>query len=422
MFGVFLAFALGTLLYVIVSRTTSSEPVRRNQVLGIIMAGYCVRLILQTFLREIPFFSHGIGGDNMYYEASARIVVLIWEHTGFHYVTQDQFPEIGETSLPANVFAFVFWLNGAPTRVGCTAVVALAGCLTCFNIYKLAVDFGADEAFATRILALLLFGPAFLMYTSELYKDGLVAFFVVGAVGSAFRLSRRFSVMHAVLGLAALVPLWYVRYYLVFLAVGPLLVGVAGFNSKSAARPALAALLLLAVGAFLGSYTHAFDQAAEKFNATYQLGTSRAVIEANGRLGSSVPFDDGGSAFGALHLKLAYTLLAPFPWQSGSIGFQIGKLDAFIWYYILYRAFKAGRHLFHENKQLLLMFLVFLLPTIFMYALNMANIGLTVRQRLPIVLFTGMLAALSHRREVAVSSEDEHEAEEAGELEPANAE
>ncbi len=409
MFGIFLTIALGVVLYATVSSVATVDPRQKNIAVGILMAGYALRIVLQTFIRDIPFFSHGIGGDNMYYEEWATTVQLIWEHSGVEYIGQEQFPEIGETSLPANLFGLVFFINGGPTRVGCTAVVALAACLTCFNLYRLALEYGADEAFAARVLVLLLFGPAFLMYTSEMYKDGLVAFFVVGAVGSAFRLSRKFSVLHVVIGIMSLIPLWYVRFYLVFVTIGPLLVGISGLNTKSPTRPLMAALLLIAGGIFLASYTHAFDQASERFTSTLELGTSRAVLEANSRHGSGVAFDDGGNPYSALPLKLAYTIFAPFFWQSGSVGFQIGKIDAFIWYYLIFRAVKAGRHLFRTDKVRLLMFLVFIVPTTVMYALGIANIGLTVRQRLPIVLFTGTLAALSRRRE---SSSNEGESEE----------
>ena len=409
MFGVLLAVVLGVVLYAIVSRWTTGLEGKRA--LLALTGGYVLRLILQTFLRDIPFFSHGVGGDNETYEHWARAIVLIWEHSGFEYITQEQFWQLGQTSLPSNLFALVYWANGGPTRVGCTALVAFAACLTCFNLYKLALEFGAEEGMAVRVLVLLLFGPAFLMYTSEMYKDGLVAFFVVGALGSAFRLSRKFSLLHVAIGVISLLALWQVRYYLVFVTVGPLLVGLSGLTSRSSVRPVMASLLFVAVGLFLTSYTSMLDSATDSIGATFDIGTSREAIDEKAAGGSGVLFDDGGSPFGALHLKTAYMLLAPFPWQTGTIGLQIGKIDALVWYYLLYHAIVAGRRLFREDRQLLLMFLVFLVPTSLMYAVGMSNVGLAVRQRIPIVLFGGMLAAMSLRRKAIASEEGVAEAD-----------
>src|SRR5262249_34618024 len=151
-------------------------------------------------------------------------------------VTADEFPDLGATTLPANLFGFITYLNGEPTRLGCTAVVAFVACLTCLNIYRLALEFDAEEDFAFKMMVALRFGPAFLMYKCAMFKDGLVAFFVIGALGSAFRLARRFSILHAVIGMICLFALWQVRFYLIFVTLGPLLVGVTGINAKSITR------------------------------------------------------------------------------------------------------------------------------------------------------------------------------------------
>ncbi len=405
MFGVLLALALGVALYVIITRVSRAGDSTRNQVIGTLMAGYVLRLLLQVFLRDIPLFSHGVGGDNETYENYAKIIVLIWEHSGFEYITQKQLYQMGQTTLPQNLFALIIWANGGVTRIGCTSVVAFLACLTCFNLHELALELGGEPKRALTILVLMLFGPAFLMYTSEMYKDGLVAFFVISALASAFRLSRRLSVLHAVIGAASLFALWHVRYYLIFVSVGPMVVGLAGLSSKSIVRPLLAALLLAAAGLFVLAYTDALAGVNESIDTTLYAGTNEGAMIEKAAGGSGVTFNDGGNPLGQLHLKLAYTLFAPFPWQSGSVGLQIGKIDALAWYYLAYQAIRSGRRLLRENRLLLLMFLAFLVPMSIMYSIGMGNIGLSVRQRLPIVLVGALLAAL--RIPAASTAKDE---------------
>jgi hypothetical protein len=397
MFGVALAVVgLGVVIYV--ARSTGQNS--RREVVPTLVGAYLLRLVLQAFVRDIPFFSYGAGGDWYIYEWHARLLEVIWRHNGYHYVTTDEFPDLGQTTLPANLFGTISYLNGGPTRLGCTAFIAVCACLACFNLYRLAQELGGDEPFAFRVMLLTLFGPAFLMYTSDLYKDGIVVLLVTGALASSFRLSRQFSLGHAILGAIYLLGLWQVRYYLVFFAVAPLIVGLAGLRSASLWRPLMAALAIAAVGALLVTYTSAFAAASEKLSSTFSFATSENTRAANAASGSGVVFDDGGSPYGALGPKLLYTIFSPFPWKGGSLGFQIGKLDAMIFYYYMYRAFGAAKRLTREQPALLVMFAVFLLPMTVMYATTMANVGLILRQRLPIVVITALLAALA-RKDVA---------------------
>ena len=364
----------------------------RNPLPMILMGGYALRLFLQMFLRDIKFFSHELGGDCILYEDIAQYVALNWRHTDIHYITSAEWPEMGPTTLPQNLFALVIYLNdGEKTRLGCVALIALAAALTVLNVFKLALELGAREREATIIASIFYFDPAFLYHTSDTFKDGLVICFALGALGSAVRLSRRWSLLHALAGLLCIACLWLVRHYLVFATVAPLIVGLVGIGSRSVVRPMTAALLLAAAGMALVQYTDALQLSSQHAAETFERATSSHVLASSASGGSGVLFDDGGSPTGALIPKLAYTLLSPFFWSAGSVGLQIGKLEAFLWYFIMYRAFRASRLI---DGRLLLTLLTFILPLTLAYAMTVANVGLIVRQRLIIVVGTAVLAAL----------------------------
>jgi hypothetical protein len=395
-FALLLVVAMAAVLVAVVRSTREAGGSR--DVLGILLAGYVIRVGLSPFLRDIPFFSHGGGGDCMIYEQQAEAIARAWQMSSFEYITNDTLPQLGlgATTLPANLFALVIFLNGDVTRMGCTSIVALAACLTCFNIFRLAIEMGNDRQASLRLMALILFTPGFLFYTSEMFKDGLVAFLVFALLGSSFRLARKLTVLHAIVAVSAAFALWFVRYYLIFLSLAPLAVGFAGTGKGSKLRPVAMVLGTVLVLAVLGARgSSVVDAVTQRADETFSQATSSNSRTWNALGGSGVQFDDGGSAFGALHLKLLYTVFSPFPWQLGSFGFQVGKIDAFIWYFILYRAYLASRRLWREDRQLLFMFLVFLVPTTVAYATTMANIGLILRQRLPVVLLTSLLATFS---------------------------
>jgi hypothetical protein len=148
---------------------------------------------------------------------------------------------------------------------------------------------------------------------------------------------------------------------------------------------------------FLMSYTTVFREANDTANIAWESGTlgAESITQDGERTSSNVDFADAGNPMAALPLKVLYTLFAPFPWMGGSIALQIGKIEALIWYFMLYRAWLASKRLWRENRGLLLMFLSFLVPTTTMYALIMVNVGLTLRERMGIVFIGYLLAMLS---------------------------
>lgn len=358
----------------------------------VIMGGYVLRFVLQLFvIREVQFFSHFVGGDSIGYEIWSRAIVKIWERTDIHFVTGDELDVLGATSLPCNLFALIGYIDDGPTfRYACTAVVALAAGLSALNVYLLAVQFGAQPKRAALFASILYMQPAVLFYTSDMYKDGLVLLFVMGALGSSLRLSQRFSLLDAVVGVLSLWALWYVRFYLIFVCIAPLIVGLIGLRAKGFARSLLVSIFLLMIVLGLSSFTNVMQLASERASETFATGTSLTSLQANAEGGSGVLFDDGGSPYGALGIKLLYTVFSPFPWANGSIGFHLGKLDAFIWYFVIYCAFRAC---FRVDRSLAIMLSTFLIPCTVMYAMSMANVGLIVRQRLVIVAATMILAA-----------------------------
>jgi hypothetical protein len=160
--------------------------------------------------------------------------------------------------------------------------------------------------------------------------------------------------------------------------------------------------------------TQAADGALEFGMRTFDVATSENSLDWNARGGSGVEFS--GSPWITFPQKLIYTLLSPFPWdfRSTSIGFQVGKIDAIIWMFFMFRGIRGARRMWEDDRGTLLMFLVVLIPLTVAYATTMANIGLILRQRFPIVLLGSVLAV----RGVPKSREEENTPEAIGDALP----
>jgi hypothetical protein len=404
---------------------TSAAGEGNSRVWLLLLSAYAVRILFQYFARNVAFFAHALGGDAWGYEAVAELIEQRWQLSGVHFVTSDEINGVGQAALPINIFAFIMYLAGGPAREACAALCAAAACITGLNLYKLAEELGVSRAVAYRITAAFLFLPGVILYTSDMYKDGLVMMFAIGALSSAIRLARKFSLLHTCLGLVNLWALWYVRKYLVFATLAPFVMGVTGLNSKSLARPLLVFAGLFAAGIAVSAYSGSFDAAVDAASEQFEAGTNGRAYAyyATAGAGSGVQFDDGGSLYGALYLKILYTLFAPFPWQGGTVGFNIGKIDAAVNVYFVWRAYLAIKRHWRDDKGILLTLLSFVIPMTVAYAVGLYNVGLVLRQRMPVVLVIMLLGALSwvpSKSELS-AQEDEDEDEEDEEDENAGA-
>lgn len=415
MIGIIICLLTGALIFVLgtnVSRRANYPPV-----LYVLMLGFFLRMVFQSFSRDLPIYSYGAGGDCQIYEELSLYIVEIWEQNGISFIQNDRLPELGLTSLPPNIFAFVAYLNGGSSRAGCTALIALAAALTYINIFELGRELGGQTKSAFAMATMFSFSPAYMLYTSDMYKDGIVVALTLGAVGSAIRLGKKLSVLHLLIGLTCIFSLAFVRNYLIYVTIAPLFVGLVGFRSKSIARTATV-LVLEIIGCFiLASFSTKLNEVATTAQDTFEFAVTDGLAS-NQDGGSGVVFA-GDTPFASFGTKLVYTLFSPFPWQPGSIALHVGKIDAAVMFYFAYRSVRAAPRVGFAT---LLTVLAFLVPCTIMYTTTMANIGLIVRQRLVIVAGLAVLAALySPKSETDEAEETDEDEEDDEDEEPVDA-
>jgi hypothetical protein len=392
MFGIILIVLLAGLIFAASVRLQRPDVDPRLTIL--LLGSYALRLAISPLTHTANLFSSGAAGDSSGYELLGGVIARMWQYHGIHYVGGDEIPALEHTSLPFNVFACVHYLNDGPSHWGCVAIVAAAASFVCLNLNLLCVQLGASREVALRITALIAILPSFLYYTSDTYKDGFVALFALGILGCSVRLAHKFSVPQLAFAIVLMGGLWFTRFYLVFVMPAPLLLGLLGLRSGSVMRIVLAALVIGTSVTAAYAYSDVPDTMTHHAVRTFQDATSASVLNANADSGSGVTFEAESGA-GAFLPKLVYTLFAPFPWQSGSIGLHIAKLEVFVWYYFLYRAMRASRTLWRDGPSNLLMFISFVVPMTVAYALSFSNIGLIVRERMNIVLATIVFASAS---------------------------
>lgn len=382
--------ALAVLLILVLRASFDMELAGRVQ--RVLVAAFVVRLAVHVLVMRTGII--GYGGDNHAYELTAMEIVELWKREGLQFVTEAQIGSISSVAVPCHVFAIVIYLCAGPAPLACTAVVAFMACVLCVMMYKFARLVGADEGAAFRLLVILAFMPAFLVHTSDMYKDGFNAFLVIGCLGLAASNVQHFDIRKVIMIGPLLWALWNVRPYMVFMCGLPLLLGIVNPRRTLSLRLMVVALCLpitaLVMVADIGDNTPATIVQQELAH-----GQAEDVRRSNASGDSGVQFDDGGNAWSTLAPKLLYTLLSPFPWMDGSLTLQLGKIDALLLYYLLFCAVQGARRLWSHDYRMLFLLLLFIVPSTIAYATTMANIGLIFRQRMPIVMAVSLLAAVA---------------------------
>ncbi|MEU4229755.1 hypothetical protein AB0F17_36125 [Nonomuraea sp. NPDC026600] len=395
-----------TVITLVVLVSVSFDKQTAWRVLPVLLAAFAVRLVVH--LAVVRPDAVGYGGDHLGYEAMSLETAAFWQREGFQFATSVPAERFDSVALPCYVFAIVIYLCGGPAALACTAVVALIACALCIVMYRFARVVGADERAAFILLVVTAFSPMFLLCTSDMFKDGFNAFLVVSCLYLAVSTARRFDLRKPLMTLSLLWALLNVRAYMVFMCGVPALLGVMGSRGAALTRVLVVSAGLLASGLFFFGYVDG-GGAMETALGQLEFGQSEAARRSYASQGSGVLFDDSGSAWGSLIPKLLYTLLAPFPWAEGSATLQLGKIEMLVWYYMLYSAVRGARLLWRHDRRVLLILLLFVVPSTIAYATTVANVGLIFRQRIPIVMVTSLLSAVAWSR-IRPSSDTEEAA------------
>ena len=288
--------------------------------------------------------------------------------------------------------AFLYWVFGyaplAPKLVN--AFVGTASALLC---YRLAGELAGKGP--ARLAALLtMFFPSLVLWSTLNLRDPIVLLLTLALFLNVVRLRVRPSgraFFGVVLALALLVLF---RDYIAVMAVFGLI--GATFISRGRGIP----VNLLLAGVLFGIAVFAYQQ--------FGLGTQwveSASFEAIAQQRQNMAF--GGTAFRPdadistplrglqfIPIGLAFFLLSPFPWQTGSLLSMMTLPEQLVWYALLPTVVGGAVYLVRNRYHAFGPVLVFLALTSGIYALVEGNAGTAYRHRAQVLVFFLVIAAV----------------------------
>jgi 4-amino-4-deoxy-L-arabinose transferase-like glycosyltransferase len=275
---------------------------------------------------------------------------------------------------------------------------AVIGAATAPMVYFCAQKVFQNRRVATTAAILTAFFPAFIIWSGQLLKDGLIIFLLVLAMTLVRELQERFSLASVILltlSIGGILTLRFYIFYMVAVAIaGSFVIGLTS-STQALVRNTII-LVIVGVGlTYVGVIRNATSQ-LETFGTVDQLKRSREDLakSAKSGFGEDVDVTTTAGAIGTIPLGFAYLMFAPFPWQLGSLRQSITLPEVLLWWAMIpvlaWGLWWAIRHRLRRAFPILLFSLMLTLA----YSIFIGNVGTAYRQRTQIQVFLFMFIAV----------------------------
>jgi 4-amino-4-deoxy-L-arabinose transferase-like glycosyltransferase len=265
------------------------------------------------------------------------------------------------------------------------------------------VYFCANKIFSNKNVAKtaalsVAFFPAFIIWSAQLLKDGLIIFLLVLVMTMVLQLQEKISyaaIVILILSLFGIITLRFYIFYMVAVAVaGSFVIGLSHQKTSILRRAAL--LVVIGVGlTYLGVIRNASVD-FEQYGDLDRLQNSRMDLARSAESGFSED-SDVSTATGALAtipIGFAYLMFAPFPWQAASLRQGITLPEVLVWWAMIPLMISgivwAMRHRLRSAFPILFFSLVLTLA----YSIFQGNVGTAYRQRTQIQVFLFIFVAV----------------------------
>jgi hypothetical protein len=299
---------------------------------------------------------------------------------GMSYLVGGIYSVIGENMFAAQSFCAVFGAATAPMIYFCSEKI-----------------FHNKRVAKISAIAITLF-PAFIIWSSQLLKDGLIIFLLVLAMTMVLQLQEKFNYLAALLlvfSLSGIMALRFYIFYMVMVAVaGSFIVGV----SNTAPAIARRTLILVFMGLSL-TYLGVIRNATidfERFGSLERVQISRLDLARSAESGmdENVDVSTAEGAILAIPIGFAYLMFAPFPWQVSNFRQSITLPEVLLWWALIPLAISGLWYTVRHRLRKAFPILIFGVMLTLAYSIFQGNVGTAYRQRTQIQVFMFIFIAV----------------------------
>ena len=380
---------------------------------------FLVRLFLSAFLIRVligtciyVFHWQGFfGGDALTYDFLGYAQWNVWQGNLAFQRAVDIFFAGGSSSgwgmiyMVAAIYKVVGQNMLATQYVNC-----VLGAATALLAYMITMEIFPTKKVARVSALMTAFFPSLVLWSSQGLKDGPIVFLLALSMLATLKLGDRFTIKYLIalaFALCCLITLRFYVFYIVMIAVtAAFVLGRRRLTAQSFARQLI---IMIAIGAALAYFgvSHYASQQIEEYGSTEQLQRMRldAAQSAQSGFGRDQDVSTTSGAFAALPIGLTYLLLAPFPWQLGSLRQMITLPEMIVWWSSLPLLVLGGWFTIKHRLREIAPILIFTTLLTLTYSIVQGNVGTAYRQRAQLLVFYFVFVAigfalLKEKREV----------------------
>lgn len=240
--------------------------------------------------------------------------------------------------------------------------------------------------------------PAFIIWSGQLLKDGLIIFLLVLAMTMVLQLQERFNYAAVAILLFSMFGILSLRFYIFYMVAisvaGSLIIGQSG-SAKAIAR---GFIVLIALGIGL-TYLGVLRTAGENFDKyasleKVQRSRSDLARSADSGFGGDADVSTTEGAISAIPIGFSYLMLAPFPWQLANLRQAITIPEMIVWWCSIPLLIMGLIYTIKNRLRNAIAILIFTLMLTIAYSIFQGNVGTAYRQRTQIQVFLFIFVAV----------------------------
>ena len=374
----------------------ATEKEEKLLISRIFIVALLVRLIFGLFVHVFELRDFFGGDANTYNDVGYRLLESWFGLVPDDITTQRAMITTGSGWSMKYLVAGIYLFSGENILAAqsiCAVIGAATAPMTYFCTKKI---FNNKRTSTTAALAIAIF-PTFIIWTSQLLKDGLMVFFLVLTMTLVLQLQEKFSIMAVALlvfSLFAIITLRFYIFYMIVIAVSSSFIIGMGATSQSIAKRMVVFCLLGFALAYFGILSTASSE-LEEYGNLKRIQTSRSDLsQAGSGFGSEIDVSTTGGALTLLPIGFLYLMLAPFPWQINSFRSALTVPDIILWWSSIPFLITGLWFTFKHRLRKAIPILVFTILLTLSYSLFQGNVGTAYRQRIQIQVFLFIFIAV----------------------------
>jgi hypothetical protein len=392
-------------LIVAVVFSTLALAVLRNQtedkrfVTRLFLAALFVRLAFGLAIEVYPELRNFFGPDSLTYHNNGKTIIAYWagnlpaDDEALQRATRITFPGWG-----MNYLVGIIYLLLGPSLFAAQTFCAVVGAATAPVVYLLANKIFLNKRVARMAALAIAFFPSFIIWSSQLMKDGLIIFLLAAAILAVMQLQEKFSYGSLILLLFSLFGILGLRFYIFYMVAlavtGSFLIGVSGTGQSILRRTALLVVVGLSL-TYFGVLRNANADIAN-FGRLDRLQLSRLDLaqSAESGYGEEIDISTTEGAITAIPIGFAYLMLAPFPWQMSSLRQALTLPEVLLWWAMIPLMIAGIWYALRNRLRSAFPILFFSLMLTLSYSIFLGNVGTAYRQRTQIQVFLFIFIAV----------------------------